>query len=177
MAILQTLRLTLRPCCPDDRADFIRLERDPEVMRFLNGGFAVNREKSGPDAGFLMPRGTEDYVWTARRTGDGAFTGWFCLWPESAVCAELGYRLQREDWGHGLASEGAAALIGWGFGTAGYETIVATTMAVNHGSRRVMEKTGMMHTRTVLPEGPPDFPGCEEGEVWYELTRAEWNSR
>src|SRR4051794_39610105 len=97
MAVFQTVRLTLTPCCPGDRADFIDLERDPEVMRFLNGGQAVDPERVDPDAPFLMPRGTEPYVWTARRSADGAFVGWFCLWPENEALAELGYRLRRMD--------------------------------------------------------------------------------
>ena len=174
MAVLQTTRLTLSPCRPDDRADFIDLELDPQVMRFLNGGHAVDHERVDPDAPFLMPRGTEPYVWTARRTTDGAFIGWFCLWPESKDLAELGYRLRRAEWGKGLASEGATALVDWGFATAGYDRIVATTMTVNTASRRVMEKIGMRHTRTEHGEWPDPIPGCEHGEVWYELTRSEW---
>ncbi|WP_145925878.1 GNAT family N-acetyltransferase [Shinella sp. HZN7] len=171
MATLQTMRLTLRPCRPGDRADFIGLERDPQVMRFLNGGYAVDRETAGPNATFLMPTGTEPHVWTARRTAGGAFVGWFCLWPESETLAELGYRLRRAEWGQGLAAEGAAALLGWGFENAGYEKIVATTMAVNHASRRVMEKIGMRHVRTVSGDFPDPIPGSEHGEVWYEIER------
>jgi hypothetical protein len=66
MVVLQTMRLTLSPCCPGDSVDFIALELDPEVMRFLNGGHPVNREQIDPNAPFLMPRGTETCVWTAR---------------------------------------------------------------------------------------------------------------
>lgn len=175
MAVLQTSRLTLSPCCPNDRADFMGLELDPEVMRFLNGGHAVDHDQADPNPTFLMPRGTEPYVWTARRTGTGAFVGWFCLWRDSDTLAELGYRLRRLDWGQGLASEGAAALIDWGFRSAGYDKIVATTMTVNHASRRVMEKIGMKHARTVAGEFPEPIPGSEHGEVWYEVTRAGWN--
>lgn len=169
MAVLQTLRLILSPCRPGDFADFVDLERDPAVMRFLNGGYAVDREAAAPNATFLMPQGTEPYVWTARRTTDGAFVGWFCLWPESDTLAELGYRLRQAEWGKGLASEGASALVGWGFENRGYEKIVATTMAVNHASRRVMEKIGMRHARTVSGDFPEPIPGSEQGEVWYEL--------
>jgi RimJ/RimL family protein N-acetyltransferase len=175
MAVLQTMRLTLSPCCPSDRSDFIDLELDPEVMRFLNGGHAVDHEHIDQNATFLMPRGTEPYVWTARRTISGAFVGWFCLWPESETLAELGYRLRRMDWGQGLASEGASALVNWGFSSVGYDTIVACTMAVNRASRRVMEKIGMNHARTVSVDWPDPFPGCEHGEVWYELMRSGWN--
>jgi RimJ/RimL family protein N-acetyltransferase len=177
MAVLQTVRLTLTPCCPGDRADFIDLERDPEVMRFLNGGQAVDPERVDPDAPLLMPRGTEPYVWTARRSADGAFVGWFCLWPENEALAELGYRLRRMDWGQGLASEGASALVDWGFKTCGYDTIVAGTMAVNHASRRVMEKIGMKYARTDHIAWPDPIPGSEQGDVWYALTRSDWSGR
>ena len=122
-----------------------------------------------------MPRGTEPYVWTARRRANGAFVGWFCLWPDSETLAELGYRLRRTDWGQGLASEGASALVGWGFQNGGYDRIVATTMAVNHASRRVMEKIGMSYARTVYVDFPDPVPGSEHGEVWYELSRSGWN--
>lgn len=174
MPVLQTTRLTLSPCRPTDGADFIALELDPEVMRYLNGGHAVDHDHVDPNATFLMPRGTEPYVWTARRATNGAFVGWFCLWPESETLAELGYRLRRMDWGQGLASEGASALINWGFGSCKYEKIVACTMAVNYGSRRVMEKIGMNYARTVSFDAA-SFPGTEYGEVWYELARSGWN--
>jgi RimJ/RimL family protein N-acetyltransferase len=170
MTVLKTAHLTLRPCQPEDAADFIALERDPEVMRFLNGG-AVDHETIGPGASFLMPRGTEPHVWTASRTLCGAFVGWFCLWPENETMAELGYRLRRQDWGQGFGSEGAAALVDWGFINAGYDMIVATTMAVNFASRRVMEKIGMTHTRTDFVAWADPIPGSGQGEVWYELRR------
>ncbi|MEO8243809.1 MAG: GNAT family N-acetyltransferase [bacterium] len=171
MATLQTLRLTLRPCSPDDREDFMALERDPEVMRFLNGGLALDQYEADLDASFLMPRGDEPHLWTARWSGTGGFVGWFCLWPDSETVAELGYRLRRAEWGQGLASEGAAALVNWGFDHAGYDRIVACTMAANQGSRRVMEKIGMTHSRTEFLEWSDPIPGAEQGEVWYEMAR------
>ena len=174
MAVLQTARLTLRPCCPSDRADFIGLELDPDVMRYLSGGRIFDPENPDPNSTFLMPRGTEPHVWTARRAGGDAFVGWFCLWPENEAVAELGYRLCRKDWGQGLASEGALALVDWGFRKGGYDRIVATTMAVNGASRRVMEKLGMRHTRTEHIDWPAPIPGSEQGEVWYEMAHTEW---
>lgn len=175
MAVLQTTHLTLSPCRPNDSADFIALERDPEVMRYLNGGHPVDHARIDPDATFLMPRGTEPHVWTARRTANGAFVGWFCLWPEDAAMAELGYRLRRQDWGQGLACEGATALVDWGFANAGYDRVVATTMTVNQASRRVMEKIGLKHARTVFGGFADPIPGSDEDEVWYELKRSDWS--
>jgi RimJ/RimL family protein N-acetyltransferase len=175
--VIQTERLTLRLCSPSDSADFIALESDPQVMRFLNGGYAVDHQQNNEGATFLMPRGTEAFVWTARRTSNAAFVGWFCLLPESEKIAELGYRLCRIEWGQGLASEGASALLNWGFESTGYDKIFACTMAQNQGSRRVMEKIGLKHMRTVAVKGPDIFSGSEEGEVQYELTRDGWSGR
>jgi RimJ/RimL family protein N-acetyltransferase len=175
VAVLQTMRMSLSPCCRADRADFMDLERDPEVMRFLNGGHALNQEQNDPDAAFLMPRGTEPDVWTARRKASGAFVGWFCLSPESETVAELGYRLRRMEWGQGLASEGASALIDWGFQSGGYDKIFASTLAGNHASRRVLEKIGLHYARNVHIDWPKPFPGSEDGEVEYEVMRPGWS--
>lgn len=175
MHFLQTSNLTINPCNPEDCGDFIALESDPEVMRFLSGGKAVANVPSNPEEMFLRPRGTEPHVWTARRTGTGAFVGWFCLWPESGNVADLGYRLRREEWGKGLASEGASALINWGFNCAGYDKIIASTMAVNQASRRVLEKSGLIHMRTILVDWADAIPGGEQGEVHYEVSRLNWS--
>jgi RimJ/RimL family protein N-acetyltransferase len=175
VAVLQTMKLTLSPCTLRDCPDFMDLERDPEVMRFLNGGHAIDQEQSDPDATFLMPRGTEPYVWTARRTTNAVFVGWFCLYPEGEKVAELGYRLRRMDWGQGLASEGASALVNWGFKSGGYDKIFSSTLAVNHASRRVLEKIGLRYARTVQINWPEPFPGSEDGEIQYELMRSGWN--
>lgn len=172
MTTLLTERLALMPCRPDDAADFMALERDPEVMRFLNGGPVDHATLKPEDAPFLMPRGTEPYVWTARRRIGGCFVGWFCLAPDSDTQAELGYRLKRTEWGQGLATEGAAALLRWGFDQGGYDRITASTMAVNLGSRRVMAKIGMRHHFTDFTPYPDPLPGSEQGEVWYEALRA-----
>lgn len=171
MRYLQTANLRLRPCVPADCADFIDLELDPEVMRYLNGG-PVDHETTDPEkVTFRMPRGIESDIWTALRIDDGTFVGWFGLSVESDGVAEIGYRLRRDAWGKGYASEAALVLVNWAFETARVEKIVACTMATNTGSRRVMEKIGMKHVRTV-PFEAAVFLGTEQGEVLYELTRS-----
>jgi RimJ/RimL family protein N-acetyltransferase len=177
MIILNTKSLTLAPSTPNDAADFMALERDPEVMYFLNGGHAVDHSKEHPDATFFMPRGTEPNVWTARLIANGAFVGWFTLYPETAQLAELGYRLKRSEWGRGLATEGAATLVDWGFKTCAYEKVFGSTSTVNQGSRRVMEKIGMRFARAIPFEWPTPFPESELGEVVYEITREDWATR
>lgn len=177
MTGIRTERLILRPCTPLDRSNFIALETDAEVMRYLNGGPVDHSQFDPTDAPFLMPRGTEPFVWSAMCSHDRQFVGWFSLAPKSKTIAELGYRLCRGAWGRGLATEGAIALVDWAFANASYEMIVAETMAVNHGSRRVMKKIGMRHKKTEFLSFPDPIPGTEHGEVSYELTRLEWGHR
>jgi RimJ/RimL family protein N-acetyltransferase len=68
-----------------------------------------------------------------------------------------------------LASEGASAMVAIGFAEMGFARIVASTMAVNSASRRVLEKAGLGHMRWRAP-----LPGSEFGEVEYEIAREDW---
>lgn len=56
----------------------------------------------------------------------------------------------------------------------GLPRVVATTMAVNVGSRRVLEKVGMRHVDTFFANWPDPIPGAEHGDVVYAVTREEW---
>lgn len=169
---LITARLALRSSTPGDCADLVALEADPEVMRFLNGGRPVPLQGyTGGD--FLTPRGTEPEVLVAHERETGAYVGWFALFDDGMAggfkTAELGYRLRRDAWGKGYATEGARALVAEALGNMGFDRVRAQTMAVNHGSRRVMEKAGFRHVETVLPSFPDRIPGSEQGEVIYDI--------
>lgn len=108
---------------------------------------------------------------------DGTFVGWwsasyFAPRPE---ISGIGYRLCSAAWGRGLATEGAHAMIGQAFADRGTDTVFASTMAANTGSRRVLEKLGLTHTSSWVDEGKVAIAGSQLGEVGYELTRAQWH--
>ncbi|MEU3569284.1 GNAT family N-acetyltransferase [Kitasatospora sp. NPDC036755] len=181
---LETERLALRRFGPDDVERLVELDGDPQVMRFLTGGKPSAREWV---EGELLPRYLECYRrygdlgwWAAEERAGGAFLGWFEFRPtregeRSEV--ELGYRLRRAAWGRGYATEGARALVRLGFAELGVERVVAYTMTVNAGSRRVMEKSGLSYVRTFHEDYPEMIPGSEHGEVEYALTLGEWRAR
>lgn len=171
---LVTQRLVAGPCQPKDREHFVRLERDPDVMRFLNGGGVDDETASTADAPFLMPRGMERDVWTVRRRAGGGFVGWISLIPGEEDSAELGYRLRRTAWGQGFATEMSRVIVHWGFAHAGYSRITAQTMAVNRASRRVLEKIGMKLLGTEFVAYAQPIAGSERGEAFYELSRDVW---
>ena len=174
LAAFKTIRLSLRPVTPADRAQLMALEADPEVMHFLNGGQPVP-EEGLPGADFLTPRGTEPEVMVAHERNGGSFVGWFALFDDGLAdgvkTAELGYRLRRATWGKGLATEGVLALVTEAFDTMGFGRVRAQTMAVNLASRRVLEKAGFRHVETVRPRFTCPVPGGDEGEAVYEIRR------
>jgi RimJ/RimL family protein N-acetyltransferase len=86
----------------------------------------------------------------------------------------LGYRLRQDAWGRGYATEGARALVRRAFAELGVTEVVATTMAVNTGSRAVLAKAGLRYARTVHLTWPEPLPGNEDGDVEYRLGREDW---
>ena len=54
--------------------------------------------------------------------------------------------------------------------------IVATTMTVNVGSRRVLENVGLRYERTFFEQWPEPIEGAEHGDVEYALDYAGWQA-
>lgn len=190
--VLVTERLVLRAFTPDDVDGLLALDGDPEVMRFLERHLKTRAEvEADVLSTLLQSRENDTSLWrlAADTRADGEFIGWFGLRPvrpdagamvhwqrglDETRTAELGYRLRRSAWGRGYATEGTRALIVRGFAELGMAELVATTMAVNVRSRRVMEKAGLRYARTVHVTWDDPLDGTEEGEVEYRLRRADW---
>ena len=144
---LETLRLELRAFGPGDFDDFYRLDRDPQVMKFFTKGKPMPRDLVAkafrrvlrypslyPDLG----------AWHASRRDTGAFIGWFCLkYAGRSTDVEVGYRLLPEAWGRGFATEGAQALVDFGFDALGLDRIIGLTHRGNMASQRVLTKAGL----------------------------------
>jgi RimJ/RimL family protein N-acetyltransferase len=178
---LATNRLTLRRFNEADEDDLVELDSDPEVMRYLNGGRQTPREEIQGQVLRLLgyyERFENFGFWAAQEKTTARFVGWFQFRPRTSEPhdgeIELGYRLHRSAWGKGYATEGSRALIRKGFTELGVERVVAETMAVNLGSRRVMEKAGLTLARTSHRDGLDAIEGFEHGVVEYVLTKADW---
>jgi RimJ/RimL family protein N-acetyltransferase len=187
-----TERLVLRRLDADDADNLMTLDGDPEVMRYLGGGTPTRAEAQAALRDLLQinERYDEYGYWAAHSRSDNAFVGWFVLYPvqpgddaivfwpasDDPAVLMLGYRLRRTAWGHGYATEGARALVRHAFDDLGANAVVATTMAVNTGSRRVLEKAGLRHVRTMHIAWDDPLPGNEHGDVEYRLDRDDYRS-
>jgi RimJ/RimL family protein N-acetyltransferase len=181
LVFLETERLVLRQFTEDDVETLVELDSDPAVMKFINGGRPTPREEIETEVlpAFLgYYERFEGYgFWAAAEKSTKRFVGWFHFRPAKGAPPgeiELGYRLRREAWGKGYATEGSRALIDKGFAELGVERVVAETMVVNAASRRVMEKAGLAFVRVFHQEWPDYIEGQEEGDVEYALLRSEW---
>ena len=181
---LETERLVLRRFTDADLELLVELDADPEVMRYITGGRATAREELRDE---VLPAFLGYYrrfpgygFWAAVDKASGQFLGWFHLRPPEGSRPdepELGYRLRRSAWGKGYATEGSRALIRKAFTELGARRVYAETMAVNQGSRRVMEKAGLRLVRSFHQSWPDRIEGDEHGDVEYALTRAEWEEQ
>jgi RimJ/RimL family protein N-acetyltransferase len=165
-AKIGTERLILRKWRESDRELFARMNADPAVMEHFPA--LLSREES--DA--LVDRAEAHLEqhrfgpWAAELRETGDFIGYIGLVIprfEAAFtpCVEIGWRLAREHWGKGLATEGARALVRHGFEVQRLLELVSFTVPANLRSIRVMQKLGMTHDpcdnfdHPSIPEGHP----------------------
>jgi len=88
--------------------------------------------------------------------------------------AELGYWLAAAAWGHGYATEAAAAAVDFGFRQLALARIYAQVIVGNDASMRVLEKLGMVNEGTKRQH-------IRKGRrlhdvVFYGLLREEWSA-
>jgi len=168
--LLETERLKLRHLQPADFDELFKLNSDPEVMKYINGGNPETREKvekflsgclkyyeKNPDLG----------LFAALSKNDNSFLGWVCLKHlDDTDEIEVGYRLHKKFWNRGFATEGARKLVEYGFKNLQLQRIVAVALPENKASIRVMEKCGLTYRRIA------DHYGFHC--VYYSLTKKGW---
>jgi RimJ/RimL family protein N-acetyltransferase len=153
-----TLRLLIRPRTLMDTEACLEMDKDPEVVRFVDGPWndpAAHRafievRTSGP-----YPEGLG--YWTLLDRDKRSFLGWALLIPLDAhgPQIEIGWRLRRACWGRGYASEAAGVILRHGFATLGLDEIVAEIDPANIASVRVAEKIGMQPVLSVPRPAQP----------------------
>ena len=181
--ILTTARLRLRQWREEDLAPFAALNADPQVMEFFPK--VLTRAESDVVAGRIRDHFARHGfgLWAVEAPGVVDFMGFVGLAVPSfeahfTPCVEIGWRLAREHWGHGYATEAATAALAFGFVDRALEEIVAFTVPANIPSRRVMGRLGMRRS----PADDFEHPAIAEGHplrshVLYRLRRADWKPR
>ena len=180
---IETERLVLRDWADADSEPFARMNADPRVMEF----FPKPLERSESDA--LIAREHERIaergygLYAAEEKASHTFIGFVGLaevrFPAAfAPATEVGWRLSRQSWGNGYATEGARAVVADAFSRLEFESLVSFTAEWNTRSRRVMEKIGMIRDMAgdfMHPALPAEHKLAPQ--VLYRIDRDAWQAQ
>jgi ribosomal-protein-alanine N-acetyltransferase len=176
---LCTPRLLLRHWREEDRAPWAAMNADPAVMEH----FPATLTRTEADAWIdrvgrdLETRGWG--LWALEELATGRFLGFTGLnvprfEARFTPAVEIGWRLRRDAWGSGFATEAARGVLAVAFEDLGLPELVSFTAVPNERSQAVMRRIGM--TRDPAddfdhPSLPADSP--LRRHVLYRLRRAE----
>ena len=153
-AVIETPRLILRHFVGADLDALAELMADADFMRFSSGVFT--REQT---ATFLFDRviaparaGLPSQFALVLREENRliGYCGFFRQVVDQLNEIEIGYRLHRDYWNRGLATEGAQAVRNYAFDVLKLERVISLIHPENHASRRVAEKSGMKLEKTTV---------------------------
>ena len=167
--MIETARLRLRRWRQGDREPFAELNADPEVMEFFPA--PLSKGQSDELVGRIEAGFERDGfgLWALEVRESGAFIGFTGLAVPAfeahfTPAVEVGWRLARDAWGHGYATEAGRAAIAFGFEEGNLAEVVSFDSVVNAASRAVMERLGMSRDpaedfdHPALPPGDPLRP-------------------
>jgi RimJ/RimL family protein N-acetyltransferase len=138
---LDTPRLRLRPAGGDDLLAWAALLAVPGLRRWMP-----------PDAS-----ATAERAWAV--TVGGRVIGRVGLSQQGL----LNYWIASDQWGSGLATEAAHAVVCWALQAGGFEALEAAAHRDNRASQRVLEKLGFRFdglVRWATPGDPLPWPVC-----------------
>jgi RimJ/RimL family protein N-acetyltransferase len=162
---IETDRLLMRRWRDSDREPFAALNGDPQTMRF----FPATLDRSASDAVVDRIEARFDELgyglWALEVAATGEFIGFTGLngpvgdGIPAAGGVEIGWRLARNAWHQGYATEAAAAALDLAFTAVGLAEIWSFTAVLNEPSQAVMRRIGLTEvTRFDHPRIPTGHP-------------------
>lgn len=148
MPSFETDRLLLRKVTRQDLDDVFEFSSDPKVAQRMT--WEKNDSKEETLSNFLQPtvdgyKDGQSGVWAIVYKESEKVVGTCSLvdWSNEHQKAEIGYVLNREFWGAGIATEALKEVLSYGFGALQLNRIEGGCDVDNIGSEKVMLKAGM----------------------------------
>jgi RimJ/RimL family protein N-acetyltransferase len=153
MTLLVTNRLRLVPFTDDHVPGLHALNADPEVMRYISG-----RPETMAETVAMVERIKRRWIdpgyswWSFIEADSGEIVGAGAVQhlrrvlagePDPACPLELGWRLRRDRWHQGLATEAARAMAAFAFDQLHADELYAVCDPANLASAQVMKRLGM----------------------------------
>lgn len=176
---METQRLKLRQWIASDRKPFSKLNADQQVMEYFPDVLSDTESNAMVDRIESLINIKGWGLWAVELKASGAFIGFVGLHSPIAKlpfnpCVEIGWRLSKEHWGNGYATEGAQAALNYGFEHLKLDEIVSFTSVANRPSQAVMRKINMTNTNQNFMH--PSIPKGDvlEEHVLFKITKADW---
>lgn len=169
--MIETERLRLHRWAERHRDAFTLLHADPHVMADMGG--PIDRKDADLKLdGYRLAQHEHGVARWAVETPDGVFLGYAGVMPRMAADHplgphhEIGWRFRREAWGHGYATESAAAALDHARRELGLTGIVSYTGADNLRSQAVMRKLDLIRDSSRDFTVPDPHGNPWPGLVW-----------
>ena len=162
---LKTIRLKLRNWQAEDLPRWIEMNSDPVTLKY----FVRTDTKEESELSFERFKNNlelhEFGLWAVEEKETGNFMGFIGL-SEKFIegvsftpCIEIGWRLDKEFWGRGYATEGALEVLRFAQEELKIDQIYSYTARINTPSINVMKKIGLIER----PELDFDHPKIDAG--------------
>ncbi len=148
MKYFESDRLIFRDWEKSDLELFINMNKDSDVMKYF-----PNKLTSEESINFYQKIVDEFKkegfgLYAVEYKEDNQFIGFIGFHKANfeadfTPCIEIGWRLRKEYWNKGLATEGAKACLYYGFNQLNLKEIYSFTSKINTPSENVMKKIGM----------------------------------
>ena len=149
------------------------MNADPEVMRYFPGPLSLSESNKMADkiSSLLSQRGWG--FWALELKENQNFIGFVGLHTPSeklpfSPCVEIGWRLDKNYWSNGYATEASRRLLQFAFEDSPLQEVVATFDDENFASRNVLTKAGF------IDRGRRRSYGADG--TYFRITREEWLS-
>lgn len=169
MIIAQTRRLIIRCIHIADYVWFEQILADREVMHFGPGAQTPEQVRQWIANALINYAEWGFGPWAVVRRDTERIIGYCGLFYFAELCGqeevELGYRLARDEWGQGFASEATLAVRDYAFNTLQLRRLVAMIAPDNAASLCVARKLGMQYEKEVM------FPDYSYPDHLYVLKK------
>lgn len=177
----ETDRLKLRQWKKEDWPIFAKINADPVVMEYFPNTLCEFESNKLAEKIYSLISDRGWGFWAVEEKDQGDFIGFVGLHtplPELpfSPCVEIGWRLAKDHWGKGYATEAAKAAMKVAFEHLGLSEVYSFTSVENLRSRAVMERLYMLNTHKNFEH--PDIPlGNQLREhVLFKLTKERWRT-
>ncbi len=144
---LESERLLLRKICMSDAEDMFDYSKRPETSQYLLWSPHASLSVTMDTIKFILTEYDtgrfNDFAVILKSSGKMIGTVGFTSVDEKNACAEIGYVINPDYQGQGIATEAVSIILNFAFCELGFNRVEAKFMAENLPSRKVMEKCGM----------------------------------